>query len=213
MKKSDFEKVVKDMLLEHYLSNGEPTQGTDPKVTKLPSPERTDSSECCNAPMKWEGITPYCTKCWKETEPAVAGNSFFPHENMHEIYNQFKGVLQEGISEKDFAKKIRGVVYEYVQGIESTTPTATDPTRSASGTTSDIVRDPDGAAKAAVKDADAAKEKSTIVQNAANQIKNTNLKEYVDNQILPAVIEIIKQADNPRATKRELLEFFKLTSK
>jgi hypothetical protein len=31
--------------------------------------------------------------------------------------------------------------------------------------------------------------------------------------MLPAVLEIIKQAENPRATKRELLEFFKLTPK
>jgi hypothetical protein len=79
--------------------------------------------------------------------------------------------------------------------------------------TTGITANPDEVAKAM----DAQIKNANTVKTATNQIKATNasagIKEYVDKHMLPAVLEIIKQAENPRATKRELLEFFKLTPK
>lgn len=219
MKKTDFRKTVKDMLLEFYPKGGYSTTTesalpeNNPQVAGLPKPERADKSECCGAPMEWGGLTPYCTKCGMETAPAVAGNSMYPYENMHEVYLQFKDVIKENINEVDFSKKIRGVFYEYASGVAEVTPTTENPTRDAQLTTTGITTNPDEVAKAA----DIQIKNANTVKTATNQIKATNasagIKEYVDKHMLPAVLEIIKQAENPRATKRELLEFFKLKSK
>lgn len=132
-------------------------------------------------------------------------------EAMHEIYRQFKHIIKEEINEVDFATKIRGVFYEYAEGVPQATPTTQDPSRDASsGSTGNIARDPVGAAKAGEN----MEKTGQVIKNAANQVKSIQtLKEYVDSEILPTVIEIIKEAENPRATKRELLEFFKLTPK
>ncbi len=219
MKKTDFQKTVKDMLMEFYPKGGYRTTEsaipeTDPQVAGLPTPEHTDKSECCGAPMEWGGLTPYCTKCGMETEPDIAGgSSLYPYENMHEIYRQFKDIIKEEINEVDFSKKIRGVFYEYASGVSEVTPTTANPTRDAQMATTGITANPDEVAKAM----DAQIKNANTVKTATNQIKATNasagIKEYVDKHMLPAVLEIIKQAENPRATKRELLEFFKLTPK
>lgn len=206
------------MLLEFYPQGRPETTESEqpennPQVAGLPTPERVDKSECCGAPMEWGGLTPYCTKCGMETEPAIAGNSLYPHENMHEVYMQFKDSIKENINEVDFSKKIRGVFYEYASGVSEVTPTTENPTRDAQIATTGITSNPDEVAKAM----DAQIKNANTVKIATNQIKSTNasagIKEYVDKHMLPAVLEIIKQAENPRATKRELLEFFKMTPK
>ena len=173
MKKSDFEKTVKELFLEFHSANN----GGKPITKKVNN-------------------DPYAVT----------------DKHIHEIYRQFKNIIKEDINEANFATKIRGVFYEYAEGVPQATPTTQDTARDpTSGATSNIARDPEGAAKAG----ESLEKTGQVIKNAANQVKgiNQSLKEYVDSEILPAVIEIIKQADNPRATKRELLEFFKLTPK
>lgn len=203
------------MLLEFYPKGGYTTTEESVPMDNtsnneiIPAQEREDTSECCGAPLEWGGLTPYCTKCGEETEPKIKGNMTFPY--MTEIYNQFKDVIKEDVNEVDFAKQIRGVFYEYASGVSQTTPTTNNPTRDAEMSTTGITANPDEA----MKTGENMKKTGDIIRNAAAQIKNVNLtmKEYVDTHILPTVLEIIKQAENPRATKKELLEFFKLQSK
>lgn len=184
MKKSDFQKTVRDMVLESYPRTNTPIKEYDPAVPESPEPSYGGNSD---------SETPFL----RGYEPMS--------EQIKEIYRQFKGIIKENISEVDFDKKIRGVFYEYAQGAAEVTPTTSDP-----------VRDPE----AVEQEGDKVKEVGQAIADLgkkAKEIKNrpvqTSIKEYVDSQILPTVIEIMKQAENPRATKRELLEFFKLTSK
>lgn len=140
--------------------------------------------------------------------PYMRGYEPMSEEFLGAVYEHFKAYLKEGITKLDFAKKIRGVVYEYAQGVPSATPTTADP-----------VRDPDNI-KQQGKDMQDIGKKIEDVGKTAEDIKNKNavrgsvstptLREYVEEAIFPAVLEIMKEAERPRATKRELLEMFKL---
>ena len=227
MKKTEFKKTVQNLIREYYPKSTDPLDEYDAQVPDdseasylrgnemseegLPVPERDDNSECCGAPMQWGGATPYCTKCGKETEPAIKGSSLYPYENMHEIYDTFKNVLKEGVSKTDFSQKIRGVFYEYAQGVENTVPITADPTR-----------DPEAVEKEGEKVKEIG-QAITDLGKKAKDIKNRpttssitkplTVAEYVEKEMQPAILEIIKKAENPKATKKDLLEFFKLSSK
>lgn len=177
------------------------------------------------------------------------------------IYEQYKHVLKENVA--GFTNAIRGVFYEYADGIVEATPETVDP-----------VRDPDNA----IKQGEDMEKKAAALKNAAKTVKSINAtsstttstspstsvapesskketsvpipsllemakkasidkihyskdEKKIDHRnrrkedkkpkstndleenILPAVVEIIKQAENPRATKKELLEMFKLNKK
>lgn len=140
--------------------------------------------------------------------PYMRGYEPMSEEFLGAMYEHFKAYLKEGISKLDFSKKIRGVVYEYAQGAPAATPTTADP-----------VRDPDNI-KQQGEDMQAIGKKIEDVGKTAEEIKNKNavkgsvstptLREYVEEAIFPAVLDIMKEAERPRATKRELLEMFKL---
>jgi hypothetical protein len=137
------------------------------------------------------------------------------------IYQQFRDVIKENINEIDFAQKIQGVYYKFAEGVEDTVQTTIDP-----------VRDPENA----IKHGEQLKQTGETLKQVAEKMKNIksvlpaissknaepasnnpqttpSLFEYVESEILPTVVEIIKQSENPRATKKELLEMFRLNKK
>jgi len=198
-------------------------RGNEPMSEEtLPTPERANKSECCGAPMKWEGLTPYCTKCGRETEPAIENKSLQPHENITEqklrnIYEQFKNIIKEEINDIDFSTRIRRVVYEYAQEAPASTPTTQNP-----------VRNPEENPDNVISKGQNMEDIGKAVKDMGEKVKNIKSKpqplpaastgiialtEYVKKSILPAVVEIINKSQNPRATKRELMEMFKLTKK
>lgn len=209
MKKTNFQQTVKNLFLEFYPKGG-PVNNENPDIHEKPHvPKRVDKSECCGAPLSWDFYTAYCTKCGKSTEPAIEEDfpSPYPYNNIHEIYMQFKDIMKEEINEVDFSTKIRGVFYEYASGVANTTPTTEDPVR-------DPMTDPDGVEQDGEKMKEIGQAVTDLGKKAkeiANKPVTHTIKEYVDTEILPAVLEILKQSENPRATKKELLEFFKLT--
>lgn len=214
MKKNDFIDSIVTVLREFYPGEYRVTMediknNVAPSAEKSMLPQRTEKSDCCGAPMKWHGLTPTCTRCMLDCEPAIATNSFsYPAEHIHEIYERFKSIIKEDINEVDFSTRIRGVMYEYADGAPETTPTTEDPVRDAEALTQDGKNKEDIAK--AVKDLAV---KATEVKNRPKPLQPTTptLKEYVDENILPTVVEIIKQAERPRSTKKELMEMFKLS--
>lgn len=136
--------------------------------------------------------------------------------NLHEIYAQFKSIIKEDINEVDFSKKIRGVFYEYAQGVESTVPETEDPVRNPDATiqtgqnTEEVgkaIKDLGTKVKQIKAKPRPAVQTSTVPASTAEP----TLQEYVEENILPTVVEIIKQAERPRATKKALMEMFKLS--
>jgi hypothetical protein len=200
-----------------YLRGNEPMSEQD-----IPTPERIDKSACCGAPMKWDGLTPYCTKCRMKTKPATtssnngigAANDILG-KNLHEIYRQFKAIIKEEINEVDFSKKIRGVVYEYAQEVPGSTPTTQDPKRDPEENPDNVIskgqnmEDIGKAMKDMGEKVKTIKSKTQATSAPAASTGAVALKEYVKKNILPAVVEIINKSQNPRSTKRELMEMFK----
>lgn len=248
--------------MEDMAKNVAPSATPVPHTVDEPTPqapERLDQSECCGAPMEWEGLTPYCTKCGRETEPMIAGGQSFSPEYKKELYEQFKHVITEDISfpstkigaiyeqyrnmlkedlgQEDFNTKIRGVYYQYAQGAEKETPTTKNPTRNPAKpkgnivkeeiasvttmpTTTSITPKPEEKPEAIIakgqgmkKVGDATEKLGQIQKDEENKAKSTaTIAEYVESEILPAVVEILKQGERPRAKKRELMEMFKLNN-
>ena len=52
------------------------------------------------------------------------------------------------------------------------------------------------------------------IKNQPKTIPTTKtIEEYVEREILPPIVEIIKDAENPKSTKKELLEMFNIKIK
>lgn len=139
-------------------------------------------------------------------------------QKLRDIYQQFKQIIKEEINEVDFTKKIRGVVYEYAQETPGSTPTTQDPARNPEENPDNIINkgqnmeDVGKAMKDMGEKVKGIKSKAQAVPTPAST-GAVALKEYVKTSILPAVVEIINKSQNPRATKRELMEMFNLTKK
>ena len=122
------------------------------------------------------------------------------------IYNQFKNIIKENVDEKGFSDNIKRVFYEFVE-TEKDNP----------------ISDPDSTIEKGknMKDLGQAVEdlgnKAKSIGDKAKTIPTTQttrtIEEYVEEEILPPILEIIKQSENPRATKKELLEMFNMGKK
>ena len=166
-----------------------------------------------------EAMKPQTTVSTPPESAYLRGNEPMSEDKLHQIYEQFKHIIKEEINEIDFSKKLRGVVYEYAQEAPGVTPTTQDPVR-------DPEKNPDKVISKGQNMEDIGKavkdmgEKVKVINSKTPPATTTpastgivSLKEYVRTSILPAVVEIINKSQNPRATKRELMEMFKLTKK
>ncbi len=187
-------------------------------------------------PMSEQNIN----EIYKQFKAIIAEDISFPTTKVGAIYEQYKNLLKEDVDKDDFSTQIRGVYYQYAQGAEKATPTTKHPTRNPAEPKGNIVKEeiasvtttptttpkPEEKPDAIIakgqgmkKIGDATEKLGQIKKDEENKAKSTAatggsiaLAEYVESEILPAVLEIIKHSERPRAKKRELMEMFKLTN-
>lgn len=143
-------------------------------------------------------------------KPITEEHELFPKDKISEVYHRFKGDIKEGVNEIDFSTRIRGVFYEYADGVADVTPTTTDPTRDAEV---EDLSNPEVAKKKGEElkqKADTLDKFGKAMKSIDDQRRAATLEEYVHSEILPMVVEIMKKNENPRATKKELMEMFKM---
>ena len=135
-------------------------------------------------------------------------NSNVMNEQMHQIHRQFKNLIKEDVDENKFALKIQEIFTESLDG-------STDDNDD-NGVTTDPVNNPEEFEKEG-EDMKELGQAITDLGKKTKEIKDraaaVTIKEYVDAEIMPTVLEIIKENENPKSTKRELLKIFQTNTK
>jgi len=132
-------------------------------------------------------------------------NTNVMNEQMHQVHRQFKNLIKEDVDENQFAAKIQEIFTESLDG-------STDD----DAVTADPVDNPEEFEKEG-EDMKELGQAITDLGKKTKEIKDrasaVTMKEYVDAEIMPMVLEIIKENENPKTTKRELLKIFQTSIK